>query len=384
MTRSGEVMSKPVLTTPLCKFLGIDYPILLAGMGSLSFAPCTPPSLVAAVSEAGGMGVLGTSTMGPDELRENIREIRRLTGRPFGVDIIIPNVTASGDTVKRSELREHIRTRYPDHWKFVDRLRGELGLPDAQVGDEWAVNTKKMQEQLVEVILEENVALFAAALGVPDWVLPRARAQGMKVLALTGNVRHAQRQKEAGVDFIVATGTEGGGHTGRIGTMALIPQVVDAVSPMPVVAGGGIGDGRAVAAALALGAVGVWVGTAFLASEESMIGDRAKQLLLKADASAADVHTLYTGKPMRSLKNGATRAWLESGLPTLPLPYQKVLMDDVQYAAGIAGRVDIEANPCGQIVGMIGSVRPAAKIMLDLVQGAVENVESLRKMITLR
>ncbi len=350
---------------------------MLAGMGTLTGKICTPPELVAAVSEAGGIGVLGTTSMTPDVLTENIREIRRLTSRPFGVDMLLPERVAKDAMSVRSQARAQIRERYPKHWAFMQSMRKELNLPDAVVGDEKAINVASTQMALAEVCFREKIDLFAAALGAPDWLAPRARAQGMKVLALAGNVRHAVRHRKAGVDFVVATGTEAGGHTGKVATMPLVPQVVDAVSPLPVVAGGGIGDGRQMAAALALGAVGVWVGTAFLVSEESQIGDRAKDLLIAAESGDVDTHTLYTGKSMRGLKNRVTDAWLASGLEAMPLPFQKVMMDDFQLSAHLAGQIEFEANPGGQITGMLKQRKPAAAIVRDMVELANETIGRL-------
>ena len=371
-------MARPVLRTWLCDFLGIEYPIMLAGMGTLTGKICTPPELVAAVSEAGGIGVLGTTSMTPDVLTDNIREIRKLTKRPFGVDMLLPERVAKDAMSIRSQARAQIRERYPQHWAFMQAVRKQFNLPDAVVGDEKAINVASTQMALAEVCFREKIDLFAAALGAPDWLAPRARAQGMKVLALAGNVRHAVRHRKAGVDFVVATGTEAGGHTGKVATMPLVPQVVDAVSPLPVVAGGGIGDGRQLAAALALGAVGVWVGTAFLVSEESQIGDRAKDLLIAAESGDVDTHTLYTGKSMRGLKNGVTAAWLESGLEAMPLPFQKIMMDDFQLAAHLAGQTELEANPGGQITGMLKDKKPAATIVREMVEQASDTIGRLQ------
>jgi NAD(P)H-dependent flavin oxidoreductase YrpB (nitropropane dioxygenase family) len=367
-------MKHPVLRTKLCEMLGVEYPILLAGMGS--FGACTPPALVAAVSEAGGMGVFGGTGLTPDELRDNIREIRKLTGRPIGVDLLLPEKVAETKSSRRSDVREQIRTTYPQQWEFVLSLKRTYGLPDEHVEDEYGVITPEAQMRLGEIALEEKVELFAAALGTPGWLVPRAHAQGMKVLGLAGNARHGIRQKAAGVDLVVATGTEAGGHTGRIATMPLIPQMVDAVAPVPVIAAGGIGDGRQVAAALNLGAVGVWVGTAFLVADECGIPGDWKDYIVGARSEDFDMYKIYTGKPMRGLKNEITAAWTEAGIDALPVPFQKVLMDDFQRAAFKAGRHDLEANPGGQVGGMVKSRQPAAKIMQDLVEGAVEAIHA--------
>lgn len=259
-------MARARLHTVLCDILDIEYPVMLAGMGG--FGSYTPAALVAAVSEAGGMGVIGATGLTPDAVRSVIREVRQLTSRPFGVDLLLPRKVAAETESARSDVRDYVRNTYPRHWAFVDEMRQRHDIPAAEVDSE-VISTPELSAEVVDLVLEERVPLFAAALGDPREIVPRAHARGMKVLGLAGNVRDAMKQKAAGVDLVVATGTEAGGHTGRVATMPLVPQVVAAVSPIPVVAGGGIGSGSQVAAALALGAVGAWIGTAFLVSTGS-------------------------------------------------------------------------------------------------------------------
>ena len=372
-------MGRPVFRTSLCDSLEIEYPILLAGMGAEGNA--TPPPLVAAVSNAGGLGVMGGSGLDPDQIRRKIREVRSLTTKPFGVDLLLPARLAEvGKT--RSEVLKSIKSDYPKHLDFVKSLMGEYGLPDVEFEDGLVLSTSHIQEQ-VQVVLEERVPLFAAGLGDPSQVVPLAREQGIKVLGLVGSVRNALRQVNAGVDVVVAQGTEAGGHTGKVANFPLIPQVVDAVKPIPVVAAGGIADGRGIAAALSLGAVGVWVGTAFLAAEESAIFEAHKQEILRGSSEDFVVSKAYSGKTARDYKNVVIDAWDRSGLDTLPMPLQRVMMQNFVKSARMAGRYDLVNNPAGQIAGMINERKPAAQIMEELVQGAVEVLQGLQRSVTI-
>lgn len=378
-------MARPVFRTDLCDLLGIEYPIVLAGMGSRGKA--TPAALVAAVSEAGGLGIVGGSGLTPDELRDAIRDTRALTDKPIGVDLILPGKVAADAGQTRSEVRATLRKRFPKHVAFMRSLMERFELEPVEVDNEFVVantggadggtpgstNRNAIQQQ-VDVIMSEDVQVFAAGLGDPSWVLPLARERGMTVMGLAGSARNAERQCAAGVDIVVAQGYEAGGHTGWIANFPLIPQVVDAVAPIPVVAAGGIADGRGVAAALALGAVGVWVGTAFLVAEECNIHDDNKRQIVEGHSAQFDIRRIYTGKTMRSFKNPAVLAWDEAGLEPLPMPYQKILMDDFNASAAAANRFDLHSNPAGQVAGLIGQTRPAADIFADLVEGAVDTL----------
>ena len=372
-------MGRPIFRTSLCDLLEIEYPILLAGMGAVGKA--TPPPLVAAVSNAGGLGIMGGSGLDPDEIRRKIREIRSLTSKPFGVDLLLPaSLAEAGQT--RSEVLVTIKSDYPEHLDFVRGLMREYDLPEVAVEDELILSPRHIQQQ-VQVVLEERVPLFAAGLGDPSWVVPLARGQGTKVIGLVGSVRNALRQVKAGVDVIVAQGTEAGGHTGKIANFPLIPQVVDAVKPIPVVAAGGIADGRGIVAALALGAVGVWIGTAFLAAEESRIPEFHQQEILTGSSEDFVVTRAYSGKTARDYKNVVIDAWDRSTLDTLPMPLQRVLMQDFVEAARKAGRYDLVNNPAGQVAGMVTVRKPAAQIMGELVEGATDVLQSLQRSATI-
>jgi len=357
--------------------LGIEYPILLAGMGSRGKA--TPAELVAAVSEAGGMGCIGGSGLEPEQIRAAIRKVRTLTSKPFGVDLLLPAKLAEAAKT-RSEVRRQLRERYPEHVDFLRRLLAEHQVPECEVDNEVVISDKLIAAQL-EMVFEEKVPMFAAGLGDPSGMVPRARSQGMKVLGLAGTVSNAQRHVKAGVDIVVAQGYEAGGHTGKIANFALIPQVVDAVSPVPVVAAGAIADGRGIAAALTLGAVGVWVGTAFLVANECEIADAMKEQIINGRAQDFDIQRIYTGKTMRCYRNALVEAWNKSALEPLPMPYQKILLDDFNESAAKAGRWDLHSNPAGQGAGMLSERKPAKRIFEDLVESTLRALDDMQRRV---
>ena len=352
-------MSKSVLHTSLCDDLKIEYPVFLAGMGVKGRA--TPPKLVAAVSDAGGMGILGCSWL--DCRRDPPPHPRR--AQPDGQAVRRRSVASGKHGRKsvpdRAEMRARIARDHPQHIAFAKSLHREIWFKAAADNQACAMSPEFIRSQ-VDVCIEERIAVFAAGLGDPSWVVPMAHQVGMKVMGLVGNVRNAERQKKAGVDYVIAQGYEAGGHTGTIANFPLIPMVADAVSPMPVIAAGAIADGRTVVAGLALGAVGVWVGTAFLLAEESDIFARHQDEIMKGSAEDFIITRAYTGKTARDYKNEVIKAWDESGLKALPMPLQGVLMDDFISAADAANRAELINNPAGQISGMLKRKRPAKDI----------------------
>jgi NAD(P)H-dependent flavin oxidoreductase YrpB (nitropropane dioxygenase family) len=222
----------------------------------------------------------------------------------------------------------------------------------------------------MKVVIEERVPVYAAGLGNPGPWLERLHQNGTVVMAVVGAVRHARQVAESGIDLIVAQGHDGGGHNSPIGTMALIPQVVDAAGGIPVLGAGGIGDGRGVAAALMLGAEGVWIGTAFLATHEAGIADIQKEALLEGNEEGTVVSRCVTGKPARLIRSKWTQAWEETDLDPLPMPFQPMVAMPVMAAATVARRGDISPGSAGQGMGMLREVRPAADVLHDLVSGA--------------
>jgi nitronate monooxygenase len=368
-------MAKNALHTSLCDDLKIEYPIFLAGMGVKGRA--TPPALVAAVCNAGGMGILGCSWLDHNEVRRRIRAVRNLTDRPFGVDLLLPASMAEG-VPDRAEMRARIERDYPQHIAFVKELHGKFGL-EPVLDNKSAMSAEFIRRQ-VDVCLEEKIAVFAAGLGDPSWVVPMAHQVGMKVMGLVGNVRNAERQKKAGVDYVITQGYEAGGHTGTIANFALVPTVIDAVGPVPVIAGGAIADGRTLLAGLALGAVGVWVGTAFLLAEESDLFPKHQQEIIGGASEDFIITRAYTGKTARDYRNEVIKVWDESGLKPLPMPLQVVLMDDFIAAADAANRTELINNPAGQIAGMLKRKRPAKEILTSMVQEAEAGIERLAAM----
>lgn len=368
-------MTRPILRTSLCDLLGIEYPVVLAGMGPVAgnlSGPVATRELVAAVSEAGGLGVIGGVAYGPDELRAEIRGVRELTDKPFGVDLLFASALLEplGD-VNRLITREHfpqelteglkaIAQRLEIEWKEAPEPQPRPRVPK---GQSWA-------GAQMEVVLEEKVPVLASGLGSPGRWIRELKANGTKVFALVGTVRAARRVAEDGVDLVVAQGTEAGGHTGRIATLALVPQVMDAVAPVPVLAAGGIADGRGLAAVLTLGAIGAWCGTAFLVAAEANQPEVQKERILEAAAEDTVVTRLFSGKTMRNIKNPLIEAWESSGLQALPMGLQSFAIRDLVYSIRQAGREELLMNAAGQISGMLKKRRPAAEILHDMVADA--------------
>ncbi|MEM7586153.1 MAG: nitronate monooxygenase family protein [Acidobacteriota bacterium] len=365
-------MSRRRLHTPLCDLFDIEYPILLAGMGGV-VSP-SGPELAAAVSNAGGLGVLGGAFLPPEELAEWIERTRALTDRPFGVDTLLPMNVLQGPqkflahAAGKILRAEHLIPR--KHRKFADAFRKRHGLPDPDV-DPPAFDMKFMEQQ-IEVVLDLKPAVYVAGLGDPGFMVERAHGSGMKVGSVIGATRHATRVKQSGVDFVVAQGHDGGGHNSKVGTLALVPQVVDAVAPIPILGAGAIMDGRGIVACLALGAQGVWCGSAFLATDEANLTLAQKQAMVTSDESGTVVSKSMTGKPARALKNLWVDEFEASGLDPLPMPLQAYLTYDVYAAADRAGRADISPGGAGQGVGLVEAIRPAADVFSDLVEEACD------------
>jgi len=371
-------MGKRILRTKLCDMLGIEYPILSAGMGPSLIGETTgaPVELVVAVSEAGGLGVLGAAGYTVDELREKIREIKNLTDKPFGVDLLLPGlIVRAGDQEtdgqKEISLSEITKTLPKEHYDWMMKIKKEMNLPDIDI--QYKVGSTMMRPHAsVKVCIEEKIPLFCSGLGNPGFMVEEAHAAGIKVLGISGNTRNAKRIARAGADLVVAQGHEAGGHTGRIGSMALWPQAVDAAAPTPVLAAGGIGDGRGLVAALAVGCVGVWVGTRFLASIEGGAMDTQKEAILKARDEDTRRTLLYTGKTSRATYNKFHVLWENSGLEPLPFPAQVTLASAVVEMFNKAGKTEYIGPFAGQVSGLITEIKPAAEILQDMVEEAAD------------
>jgi nitronate monooxygenase len=378
-------MSRPVLRTEFCKRVGIEYPVILAGMGPVAGtgAPVATAELAAAVSEAGGLGVIGGVAYSPDELREQIRTVRSLTDKPFGVDLLlspnflIPRPKRAAKTASSDEAAPRIQL--PEaHVAAVERIARELDIElveaprdQAEMGS-WMKEGQSWAGAQVEVILEEGVPVFASGLGTPGRFADELRANGTTILSLVGTVRAAGQVANDGADYVVAQGTEAGGHTGRIGTLALLAQVKRAIAPTPVIAAGGIADGNALAGVLASGAEAAWCGTAFLVSEEANQPDLQKQRIIDAAAEDTIVTRLYSGKTMRNIRNPLIDAWEREGLMALPMGAQALLIRDLQHSIEVAGRHELLMNAAGQTSGMLTERRPARDILEEMVAEAAE------------
>lgn len=366
------------LNSRICKLLNIEYPIVLAGMGGASV-----PALAAAVSNAGGLGVLGAAACAPERLRTWIRQTRDLTDKPFGVDTLLPASVRRGTVPNTGAAPADPMALMAECRQFAEDFMAREGLvkadgaaaaraiggSDSQGGP--PLFSKEFFEAQMEVVIEEKVPVYAAGLGNPGPWMDRLHANGTIVMAVVGKVQHALQVVERGIDVIVAQGHDGGGHNSPIGTISLIPQVVDAVGDrVPVLGAGGIADGRGVAAAFMLGAEGAWIGTAFLATEEAGIEDFQKEAIVEGGDADTVVSRSITGKPARMIRNKWAEAWVAAGKEPLPMPYQSMVSGPVMAAGIQAGRKDILPGFAGQGIGLIHAVRPAAAVMADLVADA--------------
>ncbi len=372
-------MTSPTLRTEFCDRVGIEYPVILAGMGPVAGTgdPVATAELAAAVSAAGGLGVIGGVAYSPDELRAQIRTVRSITDKPFGVDLLLSSVflipfgSASLPAPDRSQLPK-------EHVEAIQRIAAELDIelleapPEPDAMGSWVPAGKSWAGSQIEVILEEEVPVFASGLGSPGPFAEALKANGTTILSLVGNVRAAQQVAHDGADYVVAQGTEAGGHTGRIGTLALLPQVMDAVAPTPVIAAGGIAGGRALAGVLAMGAAAAWCGTAFLVADEANQPELQKQRILDAAAEDTTVTRLYSGKTMRNISNPLIEAWEREGIDALPMGAQSFLIRDLAYSIHEAGRPELLMNAAGQTAGMLKQLRPAAEILAEMVAEAAE------------
>jgi len=366
------------MRTEICDLFGIDVPIF-------AFTHCR--DVVAAVSKAGGLGVLGAVGFSPEKLEQELQWIDEHIGdKPYAVDTVIPNKYEGMDELDPEKLQAQLEAAIPgEHREFANKLLNEHGVPELPADEQsmnllgWTMATAL--PQLEVALAHPKVKLIANALGTPPKdVIDMVHESGRQVAALCGSAKQALAHKAAGVDVIIAQGYEGGGHTGEVGSMVLWPEVIEAVAPTPVLAAGGIGSGKQIAAALALGAQGVWMGSIWLTVSESSSPLAQKESLLAAGSRDTVRSRSVTGKPARMLRNEWTDAWENPANPQpLPMPLQgMVTLDMIMRTNRYAEQAQpVAFNPVGQIVGRMNQMQPVKNVMSQLVDGYFEAVERL-------
>jgi NAD(P)H-dependent flavin oxidoreductase YrpB (nitropropane dioxygenase family) len=370
------------MRTEICKRLGIEFPIF-------AFSHCR--DVVAEASKAGAFGVLGAVGFTPEQFARELDLLDAAVGdRPYGVDVVIPAHDLPGAAKDPETLRKELFDSIPqEHRQFAKKVLAENGVPELPEGvkheGEYLLrSTAATARRHVEIALQHpNVKLIANALGaLPPDMTQAIKASGRLIAGLCGKPEHAQRHADQGVDVIVAQGSEGGGHTGEIGSMVLWPEVIDLVSPKPVLAAGGIGNGRQLAAAIGMGAEGVWTGSLWLTSVESDLTDVQKELLLAARSRDTVRSRSLTGKPCRMLRNKWTEAWDSQESPgTLPMPLQDLVSAEATSRARAYPQKakDVTINPVGQIVGSLREIQRTRDIIRTLAEEYLDAVERLNR-----
>jgi NAD(P)H-dependent flavin oxidoreductase YrpB (nitropropane dioxygenase family) len=372
------------MRTSFCNDVGIEAPIF-------AFTHCR--DVVVAVSKAGGLGVLGAGFMDVDQLHEELDWIDAHIGdRPYGVDVVIPQnyVGRDEEGLTEQELEDKLWAMVPnEHLALAEKLLKEHGVPPwPETGRPkifgWTRQT--VMPCLEEALTRPKCRLIANALGTPPADIIRQVKDGGRLIgALCGKRKQAIQHRDAGLDFVVAQGTEGGGHTGEIGSMVLWPDIIDSVSPLPVLAAGGIGNGRQMLAAMAMGAAGVWTGSLWLTVEEAHAQPAQKESFLKAGVDDTVRTKAWTGKPARVLRNHWTDSWDDPDtLEPLPMPLHGLVTADAmrrtETYAGADRTQDVAMNICGQVIGQINQVESCKSVVYRLIDeylAALEQVTSL-------
>ena len=373
------------MKTDICKKLGIEYPIF-------AFTHCR--DVVVAVSKAGGIGVLGAVGYSPEQLKEELDWIDEHIGEyPYGVDTVIPQKYEGMDEKNPEQLLESLQKMIPDgHRKFVEDLLSANGVPEAPETNGpkggllgWTEATA--EPQIEEALKHQNVKLIANALGTPPAdMIKKIQDKGVLIGALCGKIKQAVAHKEAGLDFIIAQGGEGGGHTGEIGSIVLWPQIVDAVDGLPVLAAGGIGNGRQMAAAMSTGVQGVWCGSLWLAVEEAAAQPAEKDSYLNATSEDTIRSKAWTGKPARMLKNKWTEAWENPENPDpLPMPLQGMITFDAMRRtsmyAGSGNTQEVSFNAAGQVIGQVKQIESVKDVIFRIINEYLDSVERLNELL---
>ena len=373
----------------LCEMFGIEFPIF-------AFTHCR--DVAAAVSRAGGMGVLGALAFSPDQLEIELNWIdEHVDGKPYGVDVVMPVKSVDreqGLSDTKSLATDLYSMIDQEHWDYAEKILADHDIPPLPPEEEaggsdplsqgvlgWTAATGS---PLIDIALAHPIKLLASALGPPPpEVIDRAHEQGVKVAALIGRVQQAIRDVQQGVDIIIAQGYEAGGHTGEVASMVLIPDVVDAIAPVPVLGAGGIGSGRQMAAAMALGASGVWTGSIWLTTSESDMSPVVLDKLLNATTTDTVRSRAMTGKPARMLRTAWTEAWEAPESPgTLPMPLQFILNSKAMRRIARSGNKEMAGMPVGQIVSRMNEVKSCRDVIFEMVEEYIEVTERIHGAVT--
>lgn len=361
-------MAKDPLRTPFCDMMGIEFPII-------AFTHCK--DVVSSVVNAGGFAVLGEAMHTPDRIAADIKWIRERVGdKPFGVDLVLPASAPPTDTL------EQLLAKIPDeHRAYAKMIKEKYDVPDPKVAPDlhrWGGLNQEIARKQLDVILDEKVPVFVSGLGSPAFIIKTAHERGMKVFGLVGRARQAEREIAAGVDAVIAQGYDAAGHTGNVGTFSVVGEVCAVAGKTPVIAAGGITTGRHLAAALCLGAQGVWTGTVWLACRESDSDMIIKEKLLSATADDTVYSKSVSGFPMRVTKCPWTEEWSKpSAPPTLGSPYQMLLSADYIQGANDNRRPDLMFEAAGQGVRFVTEMKPARQIVFDMVEEALAAFDDL-------
>lgn len=356
-----------LLPSPLSRRLGIDHPI---------FGFSHSAAVVAAICNNGGFGVLGATRHTPEEIEHELAWIRQAVGqRPFGVNLVLP------DGMPEDNDRSAIEAQLPaGHREFVRGLYGKYAIPAATKPGERSkfVRSNQVAAQQLDAVLHSGVNLLACGIGSPVDVIERAKARGKLVLALVGSPKHAKRALAKPIDILVAQGYDAGAHTGTIGTFSLVPQIVDLAGPIPVLAAGGVATGRHIHAALAMGAQGVWMGTAWLTTSEHQMPDLLRHKLLAAGSDDTVISRADSGKTLRQIRTAWTEEWAAPDAPRpLKMPLQDILVGDLLGAIDEHRIEPLMHSPAGQSIAYFNAVRSVAEVMASLVQDTASSLQRL-------
>lgn len=366
---SPEPIRSDRLRNAMCEKLGAELPIF-------GFSHSVETAI--AVSRAGGIGIWGATRSTPAEIEAGVTAMAAALGdRPYGLDLVIPPGMPDRDN------REEIEAALPDsHRRFVAGIREKYGVPDdGEPGMRSRfVRSEAMARQQVDVVMDSSISVLALGIGSPEWVIGPAKERDKTLISLVGQPKHAERAWRAGADIVVAQGTDAGAHTGPVGTFSLVPQIVDGADGRPVIAAGGVATGRHIAAAMALGAVGVWIGTAWLFCEEEHTHPIIMEKLIEAESADAIISRADSGKTLRQIRTAWTDEWSAPDAPEpLKMPYQDVLIGDLLGQVERHEIAPLMHSPAGQSVAYFRQRTTVAAVMAELVAEAEATLDSLSR-----